>query len=141
MLLLISSSGGMDYNLRRLDTTELISFSPPNSSIGPIKLPEPIRYHCSVLIDDKVYVIGGTSKTPDVLKSVYSISIHDGKIANHSDMINKRAKHGCASFKIGNKTLIAVGFGSFGWHKTEIMDVQDNVWFQGSKGFIAFHKC
>lgn len=127
------------------NTTELITISPPNSWIGPVTLPYPILNHCTVLVDNLVYVIGGHEYLYGsyiVLKKAFSISIHDGLITNVSDMNVGHAYHGCASFKDGNKTFIAVAGGQATNYTsrniTEIFDIQENVWSRGKRGCKHF---
>ena len=120
------------------NTTELISFSPPYSLKGPVILSDPIAHHCAVLVEDKVYVLGGhkyLSEWEFNLKKAFSISIHDGSISHIPDMNAGHSYHGCAFFKNGNKTFIAVAGGQtcnyMERNVTEIFDIQENVWLQG----------
>ena len=113
------------FDYEKLKTTELISFNPPFSVQGPITLKEPLFSHCSVLIQDKVYVFESNTSI--------SISIYNGAI--DYDYLPKMTQDiynpSCASFYDGNKTFIAAvgGYPS----KTNILDVEQNVWLQGMK--------
>ena len=116
------------FDYEKLKTTELISFNPPFSVQGPITLKEPLFSHCSVLVQDKVYVFERQFTNTSI-----SISIHNGAI--DYDYMPKMPQNiynpSCASFYDGNKTYIAV-VGGYPL-KTEIFDIQQNVWFQGMK--------
>lgn len=94
-------------------------------------LPTTIDHHCSVLVGDKVYVLGGNLYS----EKVFTISIHDGSISNVPDMFIGHSRHSCASFTDGNKTFIAVAGGATYYdyrNITEIFDIQNNVWFRGT---------
>lgn len=111
-----------------LDTTELVTFSPPMANRGPVTLPERISQHCVVLVDDKIFIIGG-SWSNSASRKVLSISIHDGGMSYLTSMNVSRTKHGCGSFKSGDNTYIVVAGGNT--NTSEILNVNDNVWFQG----------
>lgn len=94
------------------DSTELISFSPPLARKGPITLPYRVREHCTVLIGDYVYLIGGHSATfKDSIKKVLAIDIHNGAMRYMADMSHVRRSHTCSTISRGNKTLIIVAGG------------------------------
>lgn len=134
----------MDYD-DYLNTTELVTVSPPSSMLGPITLPVKLGEHCSVLVGDYVYVIGGkVTSNKNFSKKVLSINIHDGKMMYLADMKETRFKHGCAPFTNGNKRFIAVA-GGFTYkniddpsnkneacqYKTEFLDIDENIWHRG----------
>ena len=96
------------FDYEKLKTTELISFNPPFSVQGPITLKEPLFSHCSVLVQDKVYVFERQFTNTSI-----SISIHNGAIdydympkmpqniynpscASFYDVVNDRAGKNCA---------------------------------------------
>ena len=114
-----------DFDYEELKTTEIISFNPPFSVQGPITLKEPLSGHCSVLVHDKIYIFAYNTSI--------SIKIHNG--AMDYNYIPKMPLHpysySCASFYDGNKTYIAAIGGSP--MKTDIFDIERNVWFQGMK--------
>ena len=94
------------------DSTELISFSPPLARKGPITLPYRIREHCTVLIGDYVYLIGGYSATfKAMIKKVLAINIHNGEMRYMAEMNYVHRSHTCATISRGNKTLIIVAGG------------------------------
>ena len=91
-----------------------------------------MKHHCTVLVGDKVYIIGGhrySSEWEWNSKKIFSISIfNDGSMSNLSDMNTGRSYHGCASFRNGNKTFIAVAGGRVSdyftmKYSTEIYDI------------------
>ena len=127
-------SGDTDqvYNIGLSQTTELITIAPPDARPGPV-LPLFFHGHCSVLVGNTVYLIGGEPGYTKVL----SISIHDGGMSNKSETNFMHYQDGCASFINGNKSFIAIaGYTNI----TEILDVENDVWTQGIQihTFITF---
>lgn len=96
---------------------------------GPITLPQNISDHCTVLVDDKIFIIGGFMNYSGTGK-VLTISIHDGAMAFMTSMNESRMWHGCGSFEFENNTYIAVAGGNT--NTSEIMNIDGNYWFQGS---------
>ena len=116
-----------------LDTTELISIYPPYARKGPITLPYKVRDHCSLLVGEKIFLIGDFT----TFKKVLSININNGEIEVMEKTSYEHFRSGCASFLQGNKSLIAVAGGyyienysnDFGYRSvTEIYDIQENAW-------------
>lgn len=136
--------GGGDVHIRNplrgYNTTELISIYPPYARKGPVTLPHGLNNHCSLLVGDKIFLIGQEKYSTSYnrnLNLVLSININNGEIEVMKDTIKGHYRHGCASFSQGNKTFIAVAGGSSysNADTTEIYDVQENVWKSGNARF------
>lgn len=113
------------FNIGPSKTTELITIAPPDARPGPV-LPHFFHGHCSVLVGNTVYLIGGEPGYTKVL----SISIDDGKMFNKSETNFEHFQSGCATFVNGNKSFIVSG-GSYGGNITEIFDVENDIWILG----------
>ena len=119
-------------------TTNLISISPPNAIIGPVKLPEGVYGHCTVLVDEAIYLIGGYWMNSGTSNNVLSIEIGNGRMTTKTSSTFDRIHHGCAIFRHGNKTYIIVAGSHKGYARyypfsktSEIYDVQNDVWTEG----------
>ena len=141
-----SLSGGMIKTLTEAgsslvlgtSTTTLITISPPNAEIGPVTLPESVYGHCTVLVDDIIYLIGGYWMVTKTSNKGLSIMINNGKMTPIPNLKFGRIHHGCATFTYGNKKFIVVAGANRGYSNyysvsktSEIFDVQANVWKEG----------
>lgn len=114
------------------NTIELVTLSPPSAIDSSIILPEFFYQHCSVLVDDIVYLIGGESTRNTVL----AISITDGTMEYLTPLRRERYKHGCAHFtnEQGERVIVVSGGGSkYGpVESTDIMTIGQNSWVKGN---------
>ena len=113
------------------DTTVLVTMDPPTAKEGVI-LPMSVYWHCSVLVDETVYLLGGYYDSNDNL----ALSINDGSITFKASMIHSRYQHACASFTGSDgKVQIAVAGGSVSENQqraTDIYSIDDDSWRAGN---------
>ena len=120
---LVGSSG--DYSTK---TTELITYDPPSVKEGPL-IPEYFNDHCSVLIGDVAYLIGGMNTASIVL----AINIRTSDMTYKSDLNHGHSNHACAQITGSNpKIVISGGYDGNGDLKsTEIYDIANDSWEMG----------
>ena len=128
----------MTENVLGSNTTNLISFSPPNAELGPVTLPEGVYGLCTVLVDDKIYIIGGYWMNSSNSEKVLSIAIDTGAMEYMANLNFGRIHHGCATFTNVNKTFIVVAGANRAYNSyysvsktSEIFDVAENKWTEG----------
>ena len=114
------------------NTIELVTLDPPSAIDSSIILPEFFYQHCSVFVDDIVFLIGGESTRNTVL----AISITDGTMEYLTPLRRERYKHACAHFtnEQGEKVIVVSGGGSkYGpVESTDIMTIGQNSWVKGN---------
>ena len=103
-------------------TTELVTIDPPSVQAGP-QLPLEFLWHCSVLIDNVVYLIGG-HKT---WKTVLAIDVKTSQMTFKSELNNGRLFHACAIITVPKPKIVVVG-GQHAYRSTEIYDIENNSW-------------
>ena len=114
-------------------STQLVTLDPPSAIDGPVILPEAFDEHCSVLVDDTVYLIGGYEPRDKVL----AISIHDGSMNYLTPLNIGRYKHACGYFTNdqGEKVIVVSGGNDgSGFMSTEMMVIGTNLWEEGKLG-------
>ena len=93
---------------------------------GP-KLPEYFYAHCSVLLDNLVYLIGGY----DTPSKVLAIDIRTSDMTYKSELNHGRDYHACAQITGSNpKIIVSGGYGN-GYKTTEIYDIANDSWENG----------
>ena len=108
-------------------TTELVTTNPPTVREGP-QLPENFDSHCSVLVEDKIFLIGGGS-TPNKL---LMIDVRTSAMTYKSELNHGRYYHACAQITgLNGKKQIVVSGGYGADNTTEIYDIDNNVWKKG----------
>ena len=108
-------------------TTELVTTNPPTVSKGP-QLPENFYWHCSVLVEDKVFLIGGGSTRTKLLM----IDVRTSVMTYKSELNHGRYYHACAQITgLNGKKQIVVSGGYGADNTTEIYDIDNNVWKKG----------
>ena len=91
---------------------------------GPL-LPEYFRDHCSVLIGDFSYLIGGYGTRSKVL----AIDIRTSDMTYKSELNHGRYYHACAQIIGSNpKIVVSGGFDDNGYKTTEIYNVVNDSW-------------
>ena len=88
--------GGHDGR-QSLRSTELITINPPSTRYGPT-LPKGLYSHCSVIIRDKIFVIGGRNSNGHGFKETLMIDVATREITNGPDMHFARKYHACTSY-------------------------------------------
>ena len=128
----------MTENVLGSNTTHLISFSPPKAELGPVTLPEGAYGHCTVLVDDKIYMIGGCWMNSSNSEKVLSIAIDTGAMEYKANLNFGRIHHGCTTFRNENKSFIVVAGANRAYNSyysvsktSEIFDVAQNKWTEG----------
>ena len=86
---------------------------------------EEFYYHCSVLLDELVYLIGGWVTKSKVL----AIDIRTSNMTYKSELNHGRSDHACAQITGSNPKIIVSG----GWasKSTEIYDIANDSWVDG----------
>ena len=116
-------------------TTELVTTNPPTVSKGP-QLPENFYWHCSVLVEDKVFLIGGV----DTQNKLLMIDVRTSVMTYKSELNHGRYDHACAQITGTNgKNQIVVSGGVDGINdkSTEIYNIDADSWEQGI--FVLFN--
>ena len=108
-------------------TTEQITVDPPAVRGGPL-LPEYFLRHCSVLVDDKVFLIGGGVDTENKL---LMIDVGTSAMTYKSELIHECYDHACAQITGSNGKKQIVVSGGFGLKSTEIYDIDMDKWQEG----------
>ena len=119
----IGSSG-----LNSTKTTEVITYDPPLAKEGPLLLEE-FYYHCSVLLDELVYLIGGWVTKSKVL----AIDIRTSDMTYKSELNHGRYEHACVQIIGSNpKIVVSGGYDGNGYVKsTEIYNIANDSWENG----------
>ena len=80
--------------------------NPPSTRYGPT-LPKGRSSHCSVIVGETIFVIGGGGYTKETL----IIDVETGKITNGPDMSFARYYHACATYinEKGENIILVVG--------------------------------
>ena len=108
--------------------TELVTLNPPAVSKGPT-LPDNFDRHCSVLVEDQVFLIGGVETKSKVL----SMKLNDSSMSYKSELNQGRWNLACAKMNGSNMVpLIVVTGGRIGGNSltktTEIYCTKHNAW-------------
>ena len=94
---------------------------------GPL-LPENFYRHCSVLLDEAVYLIGGGSTPSKVL----AIDVRTSNMTYKSELNHGRYRHACAKITGSNpKIIVSGGSSSTVYKSTEIYNVVNDSWENG----------
>ena len=115
---------GGDDGSNGLRSTELITMNPPSTRYGPT-LPKGLFAHCSVIVENTIFVIGGVS-TSGTTQETLKIDIATGKITYGPDMDFARFRHACTSYtndKGENAILVVSGCCGDAYSTTEILKV------------------
>ena len=110
-------------------TTELVTTNPPTVREGP-QLPENFVSHCSVLVEDKVFLIGGLGTENKLLM----IDLRTSAMTYKSELNHGRYYHACAQITGSNgKKLIVVsgGYDGINDKSSEIYHIDNDVWKEG----------
>ena len=109
-------------------TTEIITYDPPSVKEGPL-LPEYFRYHCSVIVDNLVYLIGGF----DTRSKVLAIDVRTSNMTYKSELNHGRYRHACAKITGSNpKIIVSGGYYNGNYFKsTEIYNIANDSWENG----------
>ena len=122
-------TGGFTTDDSILKTTEIVSIDPPISTEGP-ELPDYFYGHCSVLVNNEVFLIGGIETKTKVL----AISVKDGSMSYKSPLQIQRFHHSCSTIT-GNdgyeKIVVTGGCCGLAYSSTEIYSVEDDIWTHG----------
>ena len=110
-------------------TTELVTTNPVTVSEGPL-LPENFYGHCSVLVKDNLFLIGGDGTQNKLLMIDERTSVMTYK----SELNHGRYWHACAEISGSNGQELVVVSGGYGASKsTEIYDIDNDIWQEGNK--------
>ena len=95
---------------------------------GPT-LPEKFYRHCSVLLDEAVYLIGGGSTPSKVL----AIDVRTSDMTYKSELNHGRYWHACAQITGSNPKIIVSGgyYNGNSLKSTEIYDIANDSWENG----------
>ena len=120
--------GGYDENFNSLYSTEFIT---KDGAVNGPTLPEAVEGHCSVKLNELIYLIGGYSTVWVANPSNgYAFLQGPSMITGGTDLSRLR----CGTMSIGTKSIIiaAGGFGN-GYELTsvEILDPLSNQWVEG----------
>ena len=88
---------------------------------GPL-LPENFYYHCSVLVDNIVYLIGGL----DTQSKVLAIDIRTFGMTYKRNLNRKHARHSCALINGSDPKIIVSG--GYDSKLTDIYDIVKDSW-------------
>ena len=117
--------------------TELVTVNPPSVKQGP-KLLEEFIFHCSVLVENQVYVIGGFGPAQT---KVLMIDTTTSAMTYKSQIRNGRYAHSCARITGPdgvNQILVAGGFNGYNYLKsTEIYSIDEDSSIPGRNLTIA----
>ena len=108
-IMIFNVLGGHDGR-QSLRSTELITINPPSTRYGPT-LPKGLYSHCSVIIRDKIFVIGGRNSNGHGFKETLMIDVATREITNGPDMHFARKYHACTSYmnEKGENGILVVG--------------------------------
>ena len=110
-------------------TTELVTTNPVTVSEGPL-LPENFYGHCSVLVKDNLFLIGGDGTQNKLLM----IDVRTSVMTYKSELNHGRYWHACAEISGSNGQELVVVSGGYGASKsTEIYDIDNDIWQEGNK--------
>ena len=127
LLFFIITGGLVGSAVSYTKTTELITYDPPSVKEGPL-LPEEFSYHCSVLVGEFAYLIGGH----DTPSKVLAIDIRTSDMTYKSELNHGRFYHACAEITgINPKIIISGGFYDNVSKSTEIYDIANDSWIDG----------
>ena len=112
-------------------TTELVTTNPPTARAGP-ELPENFYRHCSVLVEDYVFLIGGVTTQNKVLM----IDLRTSVMTYKSELNHGRYDHACAQVTglNGKKQIVVSGGYDVNFiesKSTEIYDIDNDIWQEG----------
>ena len=128
LLFFIVTGGSAESGPPTTKTTEIITYDPPSAKEGP-KLPEYFRGHCSVLLDEAVYLIGGVNTPSKVL----AIDVRTSDMTYKSELNHGRYEHACVQIIGSNpKIVVSGGYDGNGYVKsTEIYNIANDSWENG----------
>ena len=110
-------------------TTELVTTNPPTAREGPL-LPDYFYDFCAVLVQDKVFLIGGHVTENKLLV----IDVKTSAMTYKSELNHGRYWHACAEISGSNGEEQVVVSGGYGASKsTEIYDIDNDIWQEGNK--------
>ena len=121
--------GGKDENWNRLDSTEFITI---DGSVNGPTLPEAVFGHCSVKLNNLIYLVGGYTTT--TTKNVWVANPSNGyAFVQGPSMITDRYYHSCGTMSIGSTSIIIAAGGSIESYdrSVEILDPLSNQWVEG----------
>ena len=100
---------------------------------GPV-LPDYFRRHCSVLVEDKIFLIGGV----DTQNTLLTIDVRTSAMTYKNELNHGRFDHACVQIIGSNgKKQIVVSGGRDGTKHgtTEIYEIEKDIWHQGKIAF------
>ena len=135
--------GGQDGN-GELDSTEFVT---RDGAVNGPTLPEAVEGHCSVKLNELIYLIGGYST--GTTNNVWVANPSNGyAFVQGPSMITGRYHHSCGTMSIGSRSIIiaAGGYGKFQNGKialssVEILDPLSNQWVEGKKSISYVFIC
>ena len=108
-------------------------------SHSAFKLPYPISRHCAVTFQDKIWIIGGFSKSEEEISyRTQTLEYHDPHWFWHEgpELIYGRWGHSCvvtqSRFHDAEVIVIAGGFGEYGGLIDSVEFMFDNKWERGT---------
>ena len=117
-------------NSGSLDSTEFVS---KDEAVNGPTLPEAVWGHCSIKLNNLIYLVGGYTTTPT--KNVWVANPSNGyAFVQGPSMMTGRWYHSCGTMSIGSKSII-IGAGGYEYpyhlSSVEILDPQSNQWVVG----------
>ena len=122
----------------KLNSTEFVSTK--DGAVNGPTLPEGVMSHCSVILNENIYLIGGSN----IINHEDTESRHVW-VANPSNgfnftegppLITPRMSHGCSTMSKDDKSIIIVAGGmtnlGHGSKSVEILDPSSNKWVKGT---------
>ena len=114
--------------------TEIVTIDPPTLREGPL-LPNYFVECCSVLVDDKVFLMGGSlTGNNDLLM----IDVRTSEMVYKSELNQGHFAPACAQLTGSNgkkHIVVSGGYPSNVAQSTEIYDVDLDIWQKGKKSF------
>ena len=122
--------GGHDGN-GELDSTEFVT---RDGAVNGPTLPEAVEGHCSVKLNELIYLIGGYST--GTTNNVWVANPSNGyAFVEGPSMMAGRYDHSCGTMSIGSTSIIIGAGGRGSSHSAlssvEILDPQSNQWVEG----------
>ena len=129
-------TGGIDQNNNRLKTIEIIDTVNGDVSVPQQTLPEPIRGHCSILVNESVILIIGGKRSGSYSRKTTFFDIQTLKSTPGPEMRIARSSFGCATMT--SKVIVAGGYSGSRTETSEILDLKSNnpSWQPGKLNII-----
>ena len=125
-------TGGLVPSSGTPKTTELVGINPPSVKQGP-PLPEDFARHCSVLVGDEAYLIGGSLTS----KKVLAIDIRTSTMTYKSELLYERPfGPTCALIKGSNSKIVVIGGEDLNSPENlpiEVFNIGSSTWSKGKR--------